>query len=59
MSIKISEVVVIDDTSKGIFNSLNVGVYASGSEPALPSIGDMIYNSTENLVKVYNGSSWV
>ena len=59
MAIQISGTTVIDDSRKGIFNSMNPGVYATGSEPGSPSTGDVIYNSTDSVVKVYNGSAWV
>jgi len=58
MAIKISGTTVIDDSRKGIFQSINPGAFASGSRPGSPSAGDVIYNSTDQKVQVWNGSEW-
>jgi len=40
-------------------NSLNVKSYTTTQRNALTSAaGDVIYNSTDNKVQFYNGSSW-
>ncbi len=57
MAIKIGSSTVIDNSRKGIFTSLNPGVYSS--PPSSPSTGDFIYNSSTQQVQVYNGSTWV
>ena len=56
MAIKISGTTVIDDSRRGIFQKLNPGLYST-----LPSAseGDFVYDSTENTIKVYNGSEWI
>lgn len=59
MAIQISGTTVIDNSQKGIFNSMNPGVYSSGGSVTTPDTGTIIYNSTEEIVQVYNGSSWV
>jgi len=58
MAIQISGTTVIDDSRRGIFSSISFGSFATGSEPASPSIGDVIYNTTDAALKVWNGSSW-
>jgi|9_EtaG_2_1085328.scaffolds.fasta_scaffold00137_4 hypothetical protein len=57
MSFKISGTDVINNSRKGIFASMNPGV--SSSNPGSPSTGDIYYNSSQNKLLVYNGSSWV
>ena len=57
MAIKIGSNTVIDNSRKATFTSLNPGVYSSA--PGGASTGDIIYNSTDQKVQVYNGSTWV
>jgi hypothetical protein len=56
-AIKISATTVINSSRKGIFTSLNPGVYSS--PPSGASTGDFIYNSSTQQIQVYNGSTWV
>jgi len=55
MAIKINNTTVIDDSRRGIFQKVNPGLY---STPPSASAGDIIYDSTENAIKVYTGSEW-
>jgi hypothetical protein len=59
MAVQISGTTVINDSRKGIFQSMNPGVYSSGSLPGSPSTGDVIYNSTAGSLQVWNGSAWI
>lgn len=59
MAIQISGTTVINDSRKGIFNSVNFGAYTTAGRPAAPSTGDVIYNTTDAKMQVWNGSSWV
>lgn len=58
MAIKISNTDVIDNARKGILQSVNPGAYTTGGEPASPSPGDIIYNSTENEPQYWDGTTW-
>ena len=55
MAIQISGTTVIDDNRRGIFQKVQPGSY---STPPSASAGDMIYDTTENTIKVYTGSEW-
>jgi hypothetical protein len=59
MAIQISGTTVINDSRKGIFQSVNFGSYTTAGRPGSPSTGDIIYNSTDATMQVWNGSSWV
>jgi len=58
MALKISDVTVVDDTRRGTFKGLFPGQYATGSEPGSPVAGDIIWDTTERELRVYNGTSW-
>jgi hypothetical protein len=58
MAIKISNTDVINNNRKGILESVNPGAYATGAEPASPTTGDIIHNSTENEPQYWDGTSW-
>lgn len=58
MAIQISGTTVINNSRKGIFNSMNPGVFANASRPGTPSTGDILYSSTDGYIQVWNGSSW-
>lgn len=58
MAVQISGTTVINDSRKGIFQSMNPGVYTTGTRPGSPSTGDVIYNSTTGGIEVWNGSAW-
>lgn len=59
MAIQISGTTAIDNSRKGIFNSMNPGVYTTATRPGSPSTGDVIYNSSVSGIQVWNGSAWV
>jgi hypothetical protein len=59
MAIEISGTEVINDSRKGIFNSMNAGAFSDGTRPGSPATGDVIYNTTTGKVQVWNGSAWV
>ena len=59
MSIKISGTDVIDNNQRGIFLKVNPGVYTTSARNALSaSAGDVIYNSDDQELQVYNGTEW-
>tara|TARA_R100000027_G_C2196258_1_gene78502 strand:- start:314 stop:490 length:177 start_codon:yes stop_codon:yes gene_type:complete len=58
MAIKISGTTVIDDSRNADLRRVFVGSYATGSLPSAVE-GDVVYDSTEKKLKVYNGSAWV
>lgn len=58
MAIKVSGTTVIDDSRNGDLRRVSIGSYATGSLPSGVE-GDVVYDSTEQKLKVYNGSAWV
>lgn len=38
---------------------IRVGTYTTGTRPAFPTAGTMIFNSTLNKLEYYNGTTWV
>ena len=60
MAIKIGGVDVIDDNRRGVFAKLNPGVYTTSQREALSSLsaGEIVYDSTEQKLFLYDGSSW-
>ena len=60
MAIKISGTDAIDNNRRGLFNKVNPGSYTTSEANSLSkSEGDIIYNSSEKVLKVWNGSEWV
>jgi hypothetical protein len=59
MAIKISNINVIDNTRKGIFQSVGLGTYTSATRPSIPIEGDIIYNTTLNVPEFWDGTSWI
>lgn len=59
MAIKISGATVITNSRRGVFRSVNPGTYATASRPPGASEGDVIYDSDEKAIYVYNGTEWV
>ena len=41
-----------------VSSGLTLASYATGSLPGSANTGDVVFDTTENTVKVYNGSSW-
>ena len=60
MAIKINGVDVIDDDRRGIFAKLNPGVYTTSQIDSLSglSAGEIVYDSDQQKLFVYNGSAW-
>lgn len=60
MSIKISGTDAVDNNRRGIFQKVNPGVFTTSQANSLSkSEGDVIYNSNEKVLQVWNGSAWV
>ncbi len=60
MAIQISGNNVVDNSRRGTFQKLNPGVYTTSQANSLSkSEGDVIYNSDEKVLQVWNGSAWV
>ena len=59
MSIKVQGQVVITDDKKGLFDKVNPGAYTTTERDALsPAIGDIVYNSQDEELQVWNGVEW-
>ena len=58
MAIRINGTSVITDSRKGKFKRVNPGVYTTANAPASPELGDIIYNSEEESLQVWDGSEW-
>jgi len=60
MAIQISGTDAVDNNRRGIFQKVNPGVYTTTQRDALASkaIGDVIYNSTDEELQVWDGSEW-
>ena len=57
--LKTNKISTNDQNNVAIDNSLNLKSYGTTARNALTSVaGDMIYNSDDAKVQVYNGSSW-
>lgn len=59
MAIQISGTTVINDSRKGIFQSISFGSYTTAGRPGSPSTGDVIYNTSVSSHQIWNGSSWI
>ena len=59
MAIKIDGNEVISDNRKVSLASVNPGVYTSSNRPSNPAEGDIIFNSEEGVLQVFNGTDWV
>ena len=59
MAIKINGATVITNSRRGVFKSVNPGSYATSSRPSGASEGDVIYDSDEKNIYVYNGTEWI
>lgn len=57
---QINGTTVIDENRRGIFQKLNPGVYTTAEREALGSLseGELVYDSTEKKLYIYDGSSW-
>jgi len=59
MAIKINGATVITNSRRGVFRSVNPGTYPTASRPPGASEGDVIYDTDEKNIYVYNGTEWV
>lgn len=60
MAIKVNGHTVVHNSRKGSFETANPGVYTTTERDALsPETGDIIYNSEEENLEVFNGIEWV
>ena len=59
MAIKVNGINVINDGRKGEFRSTNPGRYTEVERDNLtPAVGDIVFNTTENELQVWNGTEW-
>ena len=59
MTIKVNGATVITNSRRGVFRTVNPGSYATASRPPGASEGDVIYDTDEKLIYVFNGAEWV
>ena len=59
MAIKINGATVITNERRGVFESVNPGSYTTASRPPGASEGDVIYDTDEKNIYVFNGEEWV
>lgn len=59
MSIKVQGIEVISDDLYGQFRTVSPGVFATGNYPSNPVEGDIIYDSDEKSLFVYDGTEWI
>ena len=61
MAIKVNGNTVITDQEKGQFKTANPGAYTTAQRDSTlsPSTGDMIFNTDEGKLQVFNGQSWI
>jgi len=59
MAIQVSSTTVINNSRKALFTSMNPGSYTTATRPTTGlAAGDIIYNSTDGKLQVWDGSSW-
>jgi hypothetical protein len=60
MAIKISNVTVVEDDRYGKFNTVNPGSYTTAERDLITGqvMGDMIYNSEDGVLQIWNGEEW-
>ena len=59
MAIKVGGTTVINDSKKGIFETVNPGQYTTANRPSNPVEGDVIFDTDEKGLYVWNGTEWV
>lgn len=59
MAIKIDGATVITNSRRGVFRSVNPGAYETSARPSGAAEGDVIYDSDEKNIYVWNGSEWL
>jgi len=58
MSIKINGATTITNSRRGVFKSVNPGSYTTSNRPASANEGDVIYDSDEKNIFIWNGTEW-
>lgn len=58
MSIKVNGNEVIANDRKGSFQGVNPGVYTTATRPSTPSAGDLIFDTDEGSLFLYDGTDW-
>ena len=59
MAIKINGDTVIGNDKKASLSSMNPGVYTTATLPSNPVVGDIVFNSEEEALQVFNGTEWI
>jgi len=59
MTIKINGATAITNSRRGVFRSVNPGSYTTANRPPGASEGDVIYDSDEKNIFIWNGTEWV
>jgi len=59
MAIKINGATVITNSRRGVFKTVNPGAYSTANRPPGASEGDVIYDTDEKNIFIYNGEEWV
>lgn len=59
MAIRVNGATVITNSRRGVFRSVNPGAYATSERPPGASEGDVIYDTDEKTIYVWNGTEWV
>ena len=59
MSIKVNGATVITNSRRGVFRTVNPGSYTTADRPPGASEGDVIYDTDEKTILVWNGTEWV
>jgi len=58
-NVKVNTISKVSGNNVAMDCSLNLKSYSTSARNALTSVaGDMIYNSDDNKIQFYNGSSW-
>ena len=59
MAIKINGATVITNSRRGVFKSVNPGSYTTAGRPPGSTEGDVIYDTDEKNIFIWNGEDWV
>ena len=59
MAIKVNGATVITNSRRGVFRTVNPGSYTTAERPPGANEGDVIYDSDEKTILVWNGTEWV
>ena len=58
MAIDVGGTTVVDDNRGCILTKTQLGIYATASLPS-GAEGDIVYDSDQQKIKIYDGSAWV